>query len=188
MEIVSGLTSAPAARLLQTWEVLDKESTKRFEDIKVRLIFHHILTLLQELVSFNNNFRSLREVLQGIPEECIPYLGVYLQDLTFIEDGNTDLTPSGTLICLGGLILVGMVNFEKQEMLSQHIIELSTFAIHRYKLNAVPAILEYLMHLPVMDQDSLYEESLLREGREENSKLREKWEKKGLLFKYVLVS
>jgi hypothetical protein len=36
MEIVSGLTSAPMARLLQTWESLDKDSTKRFEDIKVR--------------------------------------------------------------------------------------------------------------------------------------------------------
>jgi hypothetical protein len=76
-----------------------------------------------------------------------------------------------------------MVNFEKQEMLSQHLVELSNFAVHRYKLNPVPEILEYLENLSVMDQDSLYEESLLREGREENSKLREKWEKKGLLFK-----
>eukprot|EP01126_Amoeba_proteus_P045868 TRINITY_DN5157_c0_g1_i2.p1 TRINITY_DN5157_c0_g1~~TRINITY_DN5157_c0_g1_i2.p1 ORF type:complete len:379 (-),score=58.26 TRINITY_DN5157_c0_g1_i2:119-1255(-) len=157
MEIVSGLTSAPVARLLQTWDVLDREGFKRFEDIK-------------DLVSFSNNFRHLRQIMASVLGECIPYIAVFLSDLIYIEDGNSDYTENG------------MINFEKHEMLAQHVQEVEKYGMHRYKLIPVAEIVDYLRDLPVIGEDEIYQESLARECREENSKLKEKWERKGLFL------
>ena len=37
---------------------------------------------------------------------CVPYIGIYLSDLTFIEDGNPEFLDEN------------LINFQKQEVIS----------------------------------------------------------------------
>ena len=123
-------------------------------------------------------------------EASIPYIGIYLKDLIFVEDGNPDKTEDG------------MINFEKHEMLSKHILKMWDFAknryvpsmkiniifqdltlIPRYKLVPVESLQNYFRNLKVVCEDDLYEESLLRESRADTAPLKPKWEKRGL-FNY----
>jgi hypothetical protein len=46
---------------------------------------------LMELMSPNSNYTKFRNHLhKEISPPCIPYLGVYLSDLTFLEDGKNN--------------------------------------------------------------------------------------------------
>ena len=52
---------------------------------------------LQSLISSDGRFRSLRDSLHRTDPPCIPYLGMYLSDLTFIEEGTPNFTDNGLL-------------------------------------------------------------------------------------------
>ena len=54
---------------------IPKEQMKQFETLK-------------ELCSIKDNFARYREHLNSTGGACIPYIGVILRDITFIEDGN----------------------------------------------------------------------------------------------------
>lgn len=55
------------------------------------------LEKLQGLVSSDGRFRSLRDALHRCDPPCIPYLGMYLTDLSFIEEGTPNFTEDGLL-------------------------------------------------------------------------------------------
>jgi son of sevenless len=42
-------------------------------------------------MSHAHSFRNYRNHLHTLNPPCVPYVGVYLTDLTFLEDGNPDL-------------------------------------------------------------------------------------------------
>jgi hypothetical protein len=52
---------------------------------------------LQTIVSSDGRFRSLRDALHRCDPPCIPYLGMYLTDLSFIEEGTPNFTEDGLL-------------------------------------------------------------------------------------------
>lgn len=68
-----------------------------------------------------------REALSHSAPPCIPYLGVHLSDLTFIEDGNPDT-------------IRGLVNFTKRRFLFRVISEISRYQQNAYNLHPVPQI------------------------------------------------
>lgn len=62
------------------------------------LVPAHITAVLDActaLMSGSQNFASYRRMVAQAPHPCIPYLGVTLKDLTFIEDGNPDIFEDG---------------------------------------------------------------------------------------------
>lgn len=67
----------------------------------------NMIEKLQTLVSSDGRFRNLRDALHRTDPPCIPYLGMYLSDLTFIEEGTPNFTDNGLL------------NFAKMRMVSQ---------------------------------------------------------------------
>lgn len=79
--VVSGLQNTPIYRLNKTWNIVPKRDKEKLEK-------------LNELVSEENNREKLRLHLEAARLPCIPYLGMYLTDLTYI---NT-IHP-----CTGGL-------------------------------------------------------------------------------------
>ena len=57
-------------------------------------------------MSTDGRFRNMREALHRCDPPCIPYLGMYLTDLSFIEEGTPNFTDDGLL------------NFSKMRMVS----------------------------------------------------------------------
>jgi hypothetical protein len=68
-----------------------------------------------------------RDVLSQSAPPCIPYLGVHLSDLTFIEDGNPDA-------------IRGLINFTKRRFLFRVISEISRYQQNAYNLHPVPQV------------------------------------------------
>jgi len=154
LEIITGITSVACSRMIQTWQLVDAATLRHLERLK-------------ELVSVANKFKALREAQEGIEGPCVPYLGVYLGDLTMIEDGNRDITPEG------------LINFDKYIMVAQIILRSEEFKNKlRYKLYPVQGIQQWFEHLVVLEEDEIFEESLIRETREENLQLKAKLGKK----------
>ena len=72
MAIVAGLNGSAVHRLKKSWDLVPPKKLAAFEE-------------LQAATSQQNNYATLRNLLHTADPPCIPYLGMYLTDLTFIE-------------------------------------------------------------------------------------------------------
>ncbi|XP_017651163.1 ras-specific guanine nucleotide-releasing factor 1 isoform X2 [Nannospalax galili] len=119
------------------------KTTKHFNDTKA------LIDKLQKLVSSEGRFKNLREALKNCDPPCVPYLGMYLTDLAFIEEGTPNYTEDG------------LVNFSKMRMISHIIREIRQFQQTAYKIEHQAKVTQYLLDQSfVMDEESLYESSL----------------------------
>lgn len=140
MAFISGLNVSAISRLKWTMAKLPKSSRKS-------------LLHLEEVMSMQSSFKVYRELLVNAEPPGIPYLGVMLQDITFIEDGNLDYVVSH------------MINFTKRWMLYSTISTIRKFQQSAYKFRPVPNVLTMLDLKDPMDDDTLYKLSLQREPR-----------------------
>lgn len=72
MAIVAGLNGSAVHRLKKSWDLVPQKKRDAFEELK-------------QIMSQQNNYSTLRNLLHSVDPPCIPYLGMYLTDLTFIE-------------------------------------------------------------------------------------------------------
>ncbi|XP_042340034.1 ras-specific guanine nucleotide-releasing factor RalGPS2 [Plectropomus leopardus] len=73
MAVVSALQSAPIFRLTKTWALLNRKDKATFDR-------------LDYLMSKEDNYKRLRDFISSQSMvSCIPYLGMYLSDLTYID-------------------------------------------------------------------------------------------------------
>ncbi|XP_037325126.1 ras-specific guanine nucleotide-releasing factor RalGPS2 isoform X2 [Pungitius pungitius] len=73
MAVVSALQSAPIFRLSKTWALLSRKDKATFDR-------------LDYLMSKEDNYKRLRDFISSQSMvSCIPYLGMYLSDLTYID-------------------------------------------------------------------------------------------------------
>lgn len=108
--------------------------------------------LLEELMSYRSSFHLYREALHSCRPPVVPYLGVYLTDLTFIEDGNPDN-------------INGFINFKKRDLISGVVKEIKTYQNTSYTFPVVEPIHTFLLELPSCSESQLYTLSLVREPR-----------------------
>ena len=92
-EIVSGLNSSSISRLKKTIEHAKSKESK--SDLFSRYQY------VAKLTSSASNYSEYREAISSfIHSKCIPYPGIFLQDLTFIEDGNKTKNPDDPRVFL----------------------------------------------------------------------------------------
>nr|XP_057926915.1 ras-specific guanine nucleotide-releasing factor 2 isoform X2 [Doryrhamphus excisus] len=141
LEITSALNRSAIYRLKKTWAKVSKQ-TKALMD------------KLQKTVSSEGRFKNLRETLKNCNPPCVPYLGMYLTDLAFIEEGTPNFTEEG------------LVNFSKMRMISHIIREIRQFQQTPYRIEHQVKVTQYLLDKTlIMDEDTLYDLSLKIEPR-----------------------
>ncbi|XP_070501755.1 guanine nucleotide-releasing factor 2 isoform X2 [Chironomus tepperi] len=79
LAILSALDSAPIRRL--EWQKNITEGLKEY----------------CALIDSSSSFRAYRQALSETTSPCIPYIGLVLQDLTFVHIGNPDLLQDGSI-------------------------------------------------------------------------------------------
>ncbi|XP_031336878.1 ras-specific guanine nucleotide-releasing factor 2-like isoform X2 [Photinus pyralis] len=141
LQICSAFTNSSIFRLKKTWEKVSKTTKQTIEK-------------LQNIVTSDGRFRALRDALHRCDPPCIPYLGLYLTDLSFIEEGTANFTPDGLL------------NFAKMRMIAHVIREIRHFQQTPYKIDLIVKVANYLLDTSLlMDEEELYGLSLEIEPR-----------------------
>uniref|UniRef100_A0A8C8G4E8 Ras protein-specific guanine nucleotide-releasing factor 2a n=1 Tax=Oncorhynchus tshawytscha TaxID=74940 RepID=A0A8C8G4E8_ONCTS len=136
LEITSALNRSAIYRLKKTWAKVCKQTKS-------------LMSRLQKTVSSEGRFKNLRETLKNCNPPCVPYLGMYLTDLAFIEEATSNFTEEG------------LVNFSKMRMRDPSVP--GCFLSHAPNKSGVTQFL--LDRTLVMDEDTLYELSLKIEPR-----------------------
>ncbi|ORY07992.1 ras GEF [Basidiobolus meristosporus CBS 931.73] len=147
MAIMCGLNSSMIARLKKTWSLLPGK--------------HEILTEnLRRITDHTRNYSEYRKQLKESPPPCLPFLGIYLTDLTFTDDGNRSFRRNNQVI-----------NFNKHVKTVRIIQEVQHFQVP-YNLADVVELQDYLNReieaCSGWDPNELYELSLKREPRQES--------------------
>ncbi|EPS39237.1 hypothetical protein H072_7003 [Dactylellina haptotyla CBS 200.50] len=158
--IISALSTSPIHRLKRTWD-----------QVPTRTI--GILESLRTLMGTTRNFGEYRECLHLVNPPCVPFLGVYLTDLTFIEDGNPDLIKGTDLI-----------NFAKRSKCADVIREIQQYQLVPYSLQAIDPLQEYILSnmAAAKDVHEMYEVSIKIEPRErEDEKIARLLQESGFL-------
>jgi son of sevenless-like protein len=109
------------------------------------------------LIKTEKNFSNYREALHVANPPCIPFLGVYLTDLVFIEDGIPSVTKQQELI-----------NFGKRKMTAEVIRDIQQYQNVPYTLNPVPELQTWILENMQLARSvhEMYDRSLEVEPRE----------------------
>ncbi|XP_046610239.1 ras-specific guanine nucleotide-releasing factor 2-like [Neodiprion virginianus] len=141
LQICAAFTNSSVYRLKKTWEKVSKTTKQNIER-------------LQAIVSSDGRFRNLRDALHRCDPPCIPYLGLYLTDLSFIEEGTPNFTEDGLL------------NFSKMRMIAHVIREIRHFQQTPYKIEVITKVTNYLLDPSLLlEEEDMYRMSLEIEPR-----------------------
>ncbi|PRP79654.1 hypothetical protein PROFUN_10554 [Planoprotostelium fungivorum] len=142
MGFVAGLNMSAILRLKKTFEEVSTAEKELFKS-------------LEKLMSPSKSYSAYRTQLKRSSGPILPYIGTYLSDLTFIDEGNPDKTKEGS------------INYQKLELLHQSIAELTSYQQIPYDFPRVEPLYSFLIDLPACSEKELYKLSLRYEAREE---------------------
>lgn len=161
MAILSAFDNSSVGRLKRTWEVVGARTNQ-------------ILQQIRKLMGANRNFTEYRAFIHSINPPCIPFLGIYLQDLTFIEDGNSNELKKNK----------ELINFAKRAKTAEVIREIQQYQSSLYQLKPVDELQDFIKQylMSTRDEEQLYKESLKLEPRErEDEKITRLLQESGFL-------
>lgn len=118
--IVSGLNSPPIRRLKRSWEQVHSRHLTQLSNCEMT-------------IDSGKNFNNYRSTLAKVTPPCVPFIGVFLTTLTFIQDGSKDSLPGN------------LVNFRKRQKASEVIQDIQrwqTIPHHFHPLTSVQGYLE----------------------------------------------
>ncbi|KAJ3273412.1 hypothetical protein HDV01_004482 [Terramyces sp. JEL0728] len=142
--VQSAFSSSTVSRLNRTWSILSE---------KTMVLFHSI----NQATDINRNYAEYRQLLKRATLPAIPFLGLFLTDLTFTDDGNANTRNNGRLI-----------NFDKYAKTARIIKELTNYQVP-YAITEVAEIQDFLRQVMYehgnRDPQELYDISLRLEPR-----------------------
>jgi RasGEF domain/RasGEF N-terminal motif len=145
MAVLSALGKSAVHRLKWTRESIGKRHTQEYER-------------LAALFDPTGSYRAYREYIGHVHPPCLPFTGVYLTDLTFVEDGNSNFLEGG------------LVNVNKRALVHDIVHQVLRFRHYNYNLKLVPAFFRFLKSLPIISEDEAYALSLGIEPRSAKKK------------------
>lgn len=102
---------------------------------------------------------------------CVPYLGIYLSDLTYIEEGTANFTESGLvnfakMRMVNRTIFIWSPGWKKTIKIAHVIREVRQFQQTPYKIDPIQKASDYLLDpTRMLTDDEMYEKSLMIEPR-----------------------
>ncbi|KAF7728337.1 hypothetical protein EC973_006278 [Apophysomyces ossiformis] len=155
MAIRCALSSASIARLKQTWDAVSRSA-------KHKTIFDNI----SRVADSQRNFAVYRKCLKTATAPCLPFLGIYLSDMVFIDQGNPNHRTSNH----GQLKLI---NFDKYMKMARILTEIDQFQVP-YKFKEVDEIQRYISQCLKTEtadnnEEAFYSRSLEIEPRTDDS-------------------
>jgi hypothetical protein len=130
MAIVVSLRTSTIQRLKRTWELVHKKSKAKFEELKT-------------IVEPDGNWTSLRHHVDEASAPCLPFLGIYLTDLTFIADGNPSQRQIPGSSVTGSAQAISVINFDKYARMAKVVGQIQRFQVP-YRFTAVPELQSWL--------------------------------------------
>jgi len=137
--VLASFQALAITRLKHTFSGISKNSAK-------------ILTQLTELMEPFHSYGHYREALRQATPPFIPFLGVFLKDLTYIDDGNPNFEGD-------------RVNWTKLKLAYSVIAQARGSVRHSYNFHPVPNFREWFKHLPRYTEENMFRISLLVEPR-----------------------
>ncbi|CAG8546872.1 12188_t:CDS:10 [Funneliformis caledonium] len=150
MAIIAAINSAPISRLRRTREIIKGKSTYKK--------FHNLEVLMSTDKSFGNYRMALKAPSRGNDELLgIPYLGIHLQDLLSIGEGNRNFQEDGR------------IHWNKFSLMGSVINMIRKFQKKSYDIKNNKFIEKFIADTLVMSDDDLYNRSLDLEPRIQRS-------------------
>jgi len=140
--IMSGIRSTPIFRLKKTFKSLKPKRAKLLRDF-------------QEMLKTDKNHKNLRDRMAILVEPGIPHIGLLLQDILSIDNGNDNSKEE-------------KINFSKYSLLNDRIewcLQFQAYPFHFRQLEKVQEELRRCYHR--IPNDFLYNLSLILEPRED---------------------
>eukprot|EP01108_Squamamoeba_japonica_P005577 TRINITY_DN4455_c0_g1_i4.p1 TRINITY_DN4455_c0_g1~~TRINITY_DN4455_c0_g1_i4.p1 ORF type:complete len:246 (+),score=88.37 TRINITY_DN4455_c0_g1_i4:3-740(+) len=139
MAIISGLNNSAILRLKWTRSKLPKRVSSMLEQY-------------EQLMNMEGSFQRYRKEIAHCAAPCVPYVGVSLMDLTFIEEGNPDHVGS-------------LLNFAKRRLVVDVVLKLESYAMGSYDIEPPVELVLFFKSLPQAGEKELYARSLAIEPR-----------------------
>ncbi|KAH7885313.1 ras guanine nucleotide exchange factor domain-containing protein [Phlebopus sp. FC_14] len=122
--ILAALDSSTISRLHQTWLGVPQKNKMQLE-------------ALRRLADHSRNYHEYRNRLRNTAPPAVPFLGLYLTDVTFCREGNPSYRDSP--LVPGKKLL----NFNKYHKLARIVQDMQRFQVS-YNLKKIPEVHEYL--------------------------------------------
>ena len=155
--IICSLESSTILRLRRTWELVSSKTKATLDHLK-------------RVVDISKNYAILRQRLQNHVPPCLPFVGTYLTDLTFVDIGNQ---TTRQLPGEGSEESRSVINFDKHMKTAKIISELQRFQIP-YRFAEIPELQTWmqdqLVRVRTSDESSMqnhYRRSLILEPRDQ---------------------
>ncbi|KDN45431.1 hypothetical protein RSAG8_05018, partial [Rhizoctonia solani AG-8 WAC10335] len=155
--LIAGLNSPPIRRLKRTWDSVPAKFTAILDD-----------------VDSGRNFTAYKQRLKSVDSPCVPFLGVYLTVLTFIQDGNKDFISKEQ----------GIINFGKRQKAAEVIREIQSYQAKQYNLSVVDQVQTFIEQslANIEEKADYWETSMGLEPRErEDEKMTRMLQESGFL-------
>ncbi|KAK9856235.1 Cell division control protein [Penicillium brevicompactum] len=160
MAIICSLNLSMISRLKRTWDIVSQ---------KTKIALEH----LRGIVDVSRNYAVLRQRLQNHVPPCLPFVGTYLTDLTFVDHGNQSSRTLST-----NESEMDVINFDKHMKTARIISELQRFQIP-HRLTEVPELQAWMQnelvrvrslrsHGDETTNQQFYRRSLVLEPREQS--------------------
>ncbi|KAH9179155.1 ras guanine nucleotide exchange factor domain-containing protein [Lactarius sanguifluus] len=149
--ILAALDSSTISRLQQTWTGVPQKQKLQLDGVR-------------KLADYARNYHEYRSRLRATVPPAVPFLGLYLTDVTFCREGNTSHRTSPLAADKK------LINFSKYHKMARIIQDIQRFQVH-YVLKEIPEVQDFLNEAFERskhhgDLQDLYRRSLLVEPRQ----------------------